>query len=154
MFLAQRATYPASNHIDWPGATPRNQWLQAFLWVRHNTPQDSLFALGPNYMHSPGEDAYSFRAWAERSVLADIGKDASVATQVPRLAPRWQQEIQAQTGWDNFQKSDFEGLRSRFGVTWVIVERSHSNPAYADAAYDPGLPCPYQNATVKVCRVE
>jgi hypothetical protein len=144
MFLAQRATYPASNHIDWPGATPRNQWLQAFLWVRQNTPQDSLFALGPNYLQSPGEDAYSFRAWAERSVLADIGKDASVATQVPRLAPRWQQEVQAQTGWENFQKADFESLRSRFGVTWVILERSH----------DLGLPCPYQNATVMVCRIE
>jgi hypothetical protein len=144
MFLAQRATYPASNHIDWPGATPRNQWLQAFLWVRQNTPQDSLFALGPNYLQSPGEDAYSFRAWAERSVLADIGKDASVATQVPRLAPRWQQEVQAQIGWEHFQKADFESLRSRFSVTWVILERFH----------DPGLPCPYQNATVMVCRIE
>jgi hypothetical protein len=144
MFLAQRATFPASDHIDWPGAAPRNQWLQAFLWVRQNTPQDSLFALGPNYLQRPGEDAYSFRAWAERSVLADIGKDASVATQVPRLAPRWQQEVQAQTGWEHFQQSDFEALRSHYGVTWVIVERPH----------DPGLPCPYENATVMVCRIE
>jgi hypothetical protein len=144
MFLAQRATFPASDHIDWPGATPRNQWLQAFLWIRQNTPQDSLFALGPNYLQRPGEDAYSFRAWAERSVLADIGKDASVATQVPRLAPRWQQEVQAQTGWEHFQQSDFEALRSHYGVTWVIVERPH----------DPGLPCPYENATVMVCRIE
>lgn len=144
MFLAQRATFPASDRIDWPGATPRNQWLQAFLWIRQNTPQDSLFALGPNYLQRPGEDAYSFRAWAERSVLADIGKDASVATQVPRLAPRWQQEVQAQTGWEHFQQSDFEALRSHYGVTWVIVERPH----------DPGLPCPYENATVMVCRIE
>ncbi len=144
MFLAQRATFPSSNHIDWPGATPRNQWLQAFLWVRQNTPQDSFFALGPNYLQSPGEDAYSFRAWAERSVLADIGKDASVATQVPRLAPRWQQEVRAQTGWEHFQKADFEALRSQFGVTWVIIERSHG----------PALPCPYQNAIVMVCRIE
>jgi hypothetical protein len=95
-------------------------------------------------LQSPGEDAYSFRAWAERSVLADIGKDASVATQVPRLAPRWQQEVQAQIGWEHFQKADFESLRSRFSVTWVILERFH----------DPGLPCPYQNATVMVCRIE
>jgi hypothetical protein len=144
MYLAQRATFPASNHIDWPGATPRNQWLQAFLWVRQNTPQDSLFALGPDYMELPGEDAYSFRAWAERSVLADIGKDASVATQVPRLAPRWLQEVQAQTGWDHFQKADFENLHSRLGVNWVIVERAH----------DPELPCPYENAIVKVCKVD
>jgi hypothetical protein len=52
--------------------------------------------------------------------------------------------VQAQNGWEHFQKADFESLRSRFGVTWVILERSH----------DPGLPCPYQNATVMVCRIE
>jgi hypothetical protein len=144
MFVAQRETFPASAHIEWPHATPRNQWLQAFLWVRQNTPQDSLFALGPDYMHRPGEDAYSFRAWAERSVLADAAKDASVATQVPRLAARWQQEVQAQNGWEHFQKADFEGLRSRYGVAWVIVERPGVR----------GLACPYQNERVLVCHID
>lgn len=144
MFAAQRQTFPSSAHIEWPGAVPRNRWLQSFLWVQQNTPRDSLFALGPDYLQRPGEDVYSFRAWAERSVLADAVKDASVATQVPRLAPRWQQEVQAQAGWEHFQKADFDRLRVQYGVTWVVVER-------------PGLPelrCPYHNELVLVCRIE
>jgi hypothetical protein len=144
MFLAQRQTFPASAHIEWPGAVPRNGWLQAFLWIQRNTTQDILFALDPYYMQRPGEDAHSFRAWAERSVLADYAKDAAVATQVPRLALRWQEQVQAQSGWEHFRKADFERLRARYGVTWVVVE----HPGV------PGLQCPYQNETVLVCRIE
>lgn len=144
MFLAQRQVFPASEHVEWPGAVPRNRWVQSFLWVRGNTPTDSFFALDPYYMQRPGEDAHSFRAWAERSVLADVVKDASVATQVPRLAPIWQQQVQAQTGWGQFQKADFDRLRTEFGVNWVIVEQ----PGVV------GLSCPYQNERVLVCRVE
>jgi len=118
--------------------------VQAFLWIERNTPQDSLFALDPYYMQRPGEDAHSFRAWAERSVLADYAKDASVATQVPRLASRWQEQVRAQSGWKQFQKADFENLRARYGVTWVVVER----PGV------PGLQCPYQNDVVMVCQLE
>jgi hypothetical protein len=144
MFVAQRQTFPSSAHIEWPGAVPRNRWLQSFLWVQQNTPGDTLFALGPHYLERPGEDVYNFRAWAERSALADAVKDASVATQVPRLAPRWQREVQAQAGWEHFRKADFDRLRLQYGVTWVVVER----PAV------PELRCPYQNDLVQVCRLE
>jgi hypothetical protein len=144
MFVAQRQIFSSSAHIEWPGAVPRNRWLQSFLWVRQNTSPDSLFALGPAYLHQPGEDGYNFRALAERSALADSVKDASVATQVPRLAPRWLQEVQAQKGWEHFQKVDFDRLRLQYGVTWVVVER----PAI------PELHCPYQNDLVQVCRIE
>ena len=47
MFLAQRALFPASAHIEWPGAAPKNPWAQAFVWVRENTPVDAVFALDP-----------------------------------------------------------------------------------------------------------
>ena len=144
MFVAQRQTFPASDHIEWPGAVPRNQWLQAFLWIQQNTPQGSLFAVGSYYLQRPGEDVYSFRAWAERSALADAVKDASVATQVPRLAPRWQREVQAQAGWEHFQKAGFDRLRAEYGVNWVVVERPRA----------PDLSCPYQNDAVLVCRIE
>jgi hypothetical protein len=144
MFLVQRQTFPDSAHVEWPGAVPRNGWVQAFLWIERNTPPDSLFALDPYYMQRPGEDAHSFRAWAERSVLADYAKDASVATQVPRLASRWQEQVRAQSGWKHFQKADFENLRARYGVTWVVVER----PGV------PGLQCPYKNDVVMVCQLE
>jgi hypothetical protein len=143
MFYAQRATYPSSAHLEWPGSVPKNPWIQAFAWIRENTPPDAYFAAGPDYMRRPGNDYHSFRALAERSVLADAAKDSAVATQVPRLAARWQEEVEAQKGWDGFGPSDFARLKSKFGVEWVLVERPSGD----------GLACPYENAALRVCRV-
>jgi hypothetical protein len=143
MFFAQRDTYPASAHIEWPGSAPRNPWLEAFAWIREHTPPDAYFAAGPDYMRRPGNDYHSFRALAERSVLADLAKDSAVATQVPRLAPRWQEEVEAQKGWEHFTLADFERLKSKFGVDWFLVERPGGE----------GLMCPHENAALRVCRV-
>jgi hypothetical protein len=144
MFIAQRQTFPATEHVEWPGRSSGNAWLQAFTWVRQNTPEDAMFALDPYYMQRPGEDFHSFRALAERSALADYSKDPAVATQVPRLAPRWQKEVTAQEGWRHFELKDFQGLKEKFGVNWVVLER----PGVA------GLACPYENTAVLVCRIE
>jgi hypothetical protein len=75
--------------LGMPGRQPANPWLQAFAWVRMNTPENSYFALDPHYMEAPGEDYHGFRALAERSQLADAVKDASVVTTVPELGPDW-----------------------------------------------------------------
>jgi hypothetical protein len=144
MFYAQRQTFPASPHLELPGTVPHNLWLEAFAWIRQNTPPDSYFALDPYYMERPGEDFHSFRALAERSTLADYVKDPSVATQVPRLAPRWLEQVQAEEGWPHFQAADFRRLKNRFGVNWVVLE--------GNAA--PGMECPYHNDSLMVCRVE
>ncbi len=50
MFYAQRQMFPATAHLELPGAAPQNPWLQAFAWIRQNTPVDSLFALDPHYV--------------------------------------------------------------------------------------------------------
>jgi hypothetical protein len=144
MFYAQRQMFTATEHIEWPGAAPRNPWIKAFLWVRQNTPTDSLFALGPYYMRQPGEDYHGFRALAERSMLADYVKDGGMAARVPRLAERWRAEVDAQSGWSNFRLSDFQRLQRQFGVNWVIV----ANPGV------PGMMCPYGNDMVLVCRLD
>ena len=141
MFFAQRETYASSAHIEWPGSFPANPWLQAFDWIRENTPPDAYFAAGPYYMRRPGNDYHSFRALAERSVLADAIKDSAVATQVPRLAPRWLNEVEGQRGWEHFSLSDALRLKAQFRVDWVLVER----PGIA------GLECPYTNVAVLVC---
>jgi hypothetical protein len=145
MFYAQRQMFPATEHIEWPGATSQNAWLQAFTWIRQNTPEDALFALDPHYVELPGEDFHGFRALAERSVLADYDKDAGMAARVPRLAPRWLKEVTAQTGWQNFQAADFQRLKNEFGVNWVILT--------AQTAPLEGLTCPYQNRQLEVCRL-
>jgi len=144
MFYVQRQTFPASPHLEFPGAVSQNPWIEAFAWIRQNTPMDSYFALDPFYKQRPGEDFHSFRALAERSALADYVKDPSVATQVPRLAPRWLEEVTAQEGWPHFQAADFQRLKNRFGVNWVVLE----------GAPVPGMDCPYHGELLRVCRIE
>lgn len=143
MFLAQRALFPASAHVEWPGAAPKNQWVQAFEWIRTNTPGDAVFALDPFHMQIPGEDANGFRAIARRSMLADAVKDSGAVTMFPPMAEEWLKQVQSQSGWKKFQAQDFRRLRTEFGVTWVVLQQ----PGVA------GLGCPYQNAAVLVCQV-
>ena len=143
MFAAQRAEFPASEHIELPGSSPRNQWLQAFAWVRQNTPRDAYFALDPRYLEAPRDDYHSFRALAERSQLCDDIKDTAVVTQVPELADRWSREVEAQKGWKDFQLADFQRLKREFGVNWTLVSYPQPN----------GLDCQWHNDSLAVCRI-
>jgi hypothetical protein len=151
MFYAQRQMFPATAHLELPGAASENAWLQAFAWIRQNTPVDSQFAIDPHYVEIPGEDYHGFRALAERSVLADYVKDGGMAARVPRLAPRWLKEVNAQIGWKKFQTADFQRLKQEFGVNWMVLSRSD---ILGSAQLDQGtFVCPYQNRELKVCRL-
>ncbi len=152
MFYSQRQLYPASAHIEWPGAAPRNPWLQAFDWIRANTPVDALFAIGPHYMLEPNEDFHGFRALAERSSLADYDKDGGMAARVPSLAPRGLKEVNAQTGWHNFQPQDFARLKNDFGVTWIVLSSRDAQFASAKNDLNPSMTCPYKKELL-VCRL-
>jgi len=143
LWALQLGNFPASAHIEWPGAASRNAWVNAFEWIRGNTPDDAYFALDPLHMEIPGEDVHGFRAIAERSMLADMVKDSGAVSMFPGLAEEWWEQVSAQDGWKTFQVADFERLKARYGVDWVVVEQ----PGTA------GLNCPYQNATVRVCRL-
>ena len=143
MFLSQWMLLENSYHLELPGRTAANPWLQAFDWVRQNTPSDAYFALDPEYMAAPGEDYHCFRALAERGMMADNIKDPAVVTQVPELAPRWAREVKARKGWKDFQLADFERLKAEFGVDWVVV----SDPAQT------GLDCRWHNGSLAVCRI-
>ena len=143
MFIPQRLQFSGSYHLEIPGLSPANPWLQAFEWVRRNTPKDAYFALDPDYMTAPGEDYHSFRALAERSQLADRNKDTAVVTLVPQLGLEWTRQVSAQNGWGRFQLVDFERLKKEFGVNWVMV--SLPEPA--------GLACFWHNDALSVCRI-
>lgn len=143
MFFAQRALFPASAHIEWPWATPRNSWAQAFLWVRSNTPADAVFAMDPLYIRIAGEDTVAFRALSERSSLADGYKDSGTVSMFPPLADLWWEQYQAQLNWKYFNAADFARLQTRYGVTWIVLQ----SPGV------PGMDCPYRNAAVLVCRL-
>ena len=143
MLLSQRALFAGTPHLEMPWQEPGTPWLQAFQWIRDNTPEDAYFVLDPNYLAAPGEDYHSFRALAERSQLADAIKDTAVVTQVPQLGPKWDREQKAQKGWNHFTAADFEHLKSEFGVGWALT----SYPAPA------GLDCRWQNQVLSVCQI-
>jgi hypothetical protein len=143
MFAAQRAMFASSRHLELPGLPSNNPWLQAFAWIRENTPRDAYFALDPDYLAAPGEDFHSFRALAERSQLADALKDAAVVTQVPELGSVWAAQVDAQAGWNRFGRSDFGRLHEQFGVGWVLV--SYPQPE--------GLICRWHNDRLAVCQI-
>jgi hypothetical protein len=143
MFAAQRALFSGSEHLELPGTRSANPWLQAFAWIRLNTPADAYFVMDPHYLESPGEDYHSFRALAERSQLADAVKDTAVVTQVPELGPDWERQVNAQAGWEHFSLTDFERLKTDFGVNWALV------PFPAPR----GLACSWHNDTLSVCRI-
>jgi hypothetical protein len=144
MAIAQVQLFPASPHIEWPGASPRNSWVAAFEWVRTHTPQDAFFALDPDYERLPGEDVHGFRAIAQRSMVADNGKDSGAVSMFPSLAAEWIEQVNARRGWKQFERADFLKLRARYGVEWVLLQQPGVR----------GLPCPYRNDRVLVCRVQ
>jgi len=45
--------------------------------------------------------------------------------------------------WSSLGLEDFERMKKKFGVGWVILER----------AGVVGMPCPYVNRAVMVCRI-
>ena len=143
MFLAQRSLFPASAQVEWPGGAPRNPWAQAFDWVRQSTPVDAVFALDPEYMKIDGEDENGFRCRAQRSRLADGVKDNGVVSMFPPLADEWWAQVHAETPWKSFRLEDFRRLKDKYGAGWVVLQQ----PGIS------GLDCPFENSTVRVCRV-
>jgi hypothetical protein len=143
MFCAQWELVDEGAHLELPGITTANPWLQAFGWIRENTPESAYFALDPNYLAAPGEGFHGFRALAERSQMADWIKDTSVVTEVPILAPLWRSQQLAETGWKHFKLGDFERLKAEFGVDWVLVLNLQTA----------GLDCRWHNGELAVCRI-
>ncbi|MFB3777176.1 MAG: DUF6798 domain-containing protein [Bryobacteraceae bacterium] len=143
MWYAQRQLFPATPHLEWPWTDSPNPWVRVFRWIRTNTPKDALFALDPEYMSLPGEDHQGFRVLAQRSRLADAAKDSGPASLMPELAEEWLAQVEAQRGMSRFQAADFEGLKTRYGVSWVLLARASPQ----------GLACPYQQGGLSVCRI-
>jgi len=141
MYAAQLATYPESAHIEWPGMQPRNPWVQAYVWIRKNTPADAVFAADPDLEFRNGVDMQGFRATTKRSLLAD-DKDQGVAAVVnPSIAGLWAKQRDAQIGIDKMSDEERIEKLKPLGVTWLLLR--------ADAKTS--FPCPYENAVAKVC---
>jgi hypothetical protein len=145
MFTVQRNEFPASIHLELPWRTQANPnpWVRAFLWSRDHTPADALFAIDARYITTNGEDAQTFRAIAQRSILPDYSKDGGEAAITPVLADQWASGVKAQTHLNQLSASELRARLIPFGVSWVVL-RSDS-PAV--------LHCPYDNSQLRVCEL-
>lgn len=145
MFTAQRASFPASQHLElpWRIAQNPNAWTQAFLWARDHTPRNALFAIDADYITTPGEDAQAFRAIAQRSVLPDHSKDGGEAAITPALADAWLLGVTAQTNLSALSDSARDARLRSLGVNWIVLR----------AATPTQHACPYTNSVVKVCEL-
>jgi hypothetical protein len=145
LYCAARSAYPNSNHLELPWISARNQWTQAFLWIRDNTPAKALFALDADYINAPSEDAQCFRAIAQRSALADYSKDGGEASIAPELTEDWTRGQEAQQQLSAPETSDAQRLAALrpLGVTWVVLR----------AGAITGFDCPYNNSAVRVCKL-
>ncbi len=147
MAVAERQTFPASAHIELPPelhwSASNNAWVQAFLWIRQNTPKDALLALDADYITKPGEDAQCFRAIAERSALPDYSKDGGEASITPDLTGAWMEGEAAQSGLSDTSDAHRVASLKPLGVDWVVLERSATT----------AFVCDYANEMVKVCRL-
>jgi hypothetical protein len=143
MFVGQRLTYPASDPIEWPGLNPRNAWQQAFLWIRSNTPENAVFGMDADYIESEGEDAQGFRATAERSSIADWYKDGGVAAIFPAAQELWWRQVRITEKLNQATDEQRSARLLSLGASWILLPVRIAT----------GLPCPYVNQAVRVCRL-
>jgi hypothetical protein len=149
MVFVERSTYPASRHLElpdalrWSASGDGNDWEEAFVWIRKNTPRDAVFALDTQYISQPGEDAQGFRAIAERSSLPDYSKDGGMVSIRPGLTEVWSVGQLVQAGLNTETDARRVAALRPLGVTWVVLER-HAATEFA---------CEFANAAVKVCRL-
>jgi hypothetical protein len=143
MFSTARLTFPDSAHLEMPWTASRNEWEQAFVWIRKNTPKTALFALDPHYITSVGEDAQCFRAIAERSALPDYSKDGGEVSVTPELASAWETGEIAQAQINVEADAQRMARLKPVEVNWIVLDKKSET----------GFDCPYVNSAVKVCRL-
>ena len=139
---AARQTYAHSDHFEAPWLPPHNPWQQAFLWARDYTPTDAVFAVDPYYITKGiHEDAQTFRAMAERDILADYSKDGGEASVAPALTTAWNEGVTAQTDLDTEDDATRLLALHNLHPSWVLLQ------VQAKTSWD----CPYKNDLVKIC---
>jgi hypothetical protein len=143
MFFVQTAAFAHSDHLELPGAKPRNGYAQAFLWIRGNTPSTAVFAADPMLVFAPGEDEQNLRATAQRSVLADY-KDEGLALIFPGDAANWYEQFNAQREIASMSDEQRVARFTPLGASWMVL------PASAQT----DMPCPYRNSVLLVCRLQ
>jgi len=143
LLYMQTDLYGNSRWLELPGVASNNGYVQAFEWIRGNTPEDAVIAADAFYTTARGEDAQMLRAIALRSSAPDAAKDGGIASVVPVLAPAWFYASQMQHDLNTLSDAERAQRMRAVGATWIVL------PASATTAF----PCPYSNAVARVCRL-
>ena len=80
-------------------------------------------------------------------MLADLVKDKGACSMFPPLSVKWAEQIADEKNFQDFGNEDFERLRKKYGVSWVVVQQTAAQKSHL------ALGCPYENSAVRVCRV-
>ena len=63
MFAWQRTEFSGSQHLELPGRQPANAWLQAFAWIRENTPETPTLPWTRITWKRPARITTAFARW-------------------------------------------------------------------------------------------
>lgn len=144
MFMAERNTYPNSPHIEFPGRTSSNPWVQTLLWIKQNTPPDAVFAVDSRYFKEDIVDLHGFRAISARSALADYYKDSGAVVMFPALAGEWKQMSDATYDLNHFTPAQFQVLKKQYpDVSWTVIQGPPPT----------GMNCPYRQNPFSACKL-
>jgi len=111
-----------------PPRTPRHRnpqpksWLQAFLWIRDNTPKDALFALDADYINAPAKTPNVFAPSpnAPPCRLLQGRREASIA---PDLTAAWTLAQSAQRNLSaHHHRRRAPRALSPLGVSWLVLQ--------------------------------
>ena len=104
-----------------PTATSSNRVGRTLLWIRHNTPENAVFAVDSHYLHghrrTPTVSRPSPNAPAGRLLQRQRRRSL-----FPALADEWKQMSNATTGLNHFNAQDFRASnRSILPSSWTVV---------------------------------
>ena len=127
MFLSQRLMFPSTEHLEFPGRASANPWLQAFAWIRQNTPADAYFALDPEL---PGRTlartTTASAPWPSAASSPTPSRTRPWSPRFPQLAPRWAERGRCPGRLETASSSaDFERLKGSSASTgfWFPIRR-------------------------------
>lgn len=143
MLFVQIRTFRHSSHLEFPWASPTNDWERGFLWVRENTHTDSAVALDADYINSPGEDAQNARAIMQRSTPPDNAKDGGIGAIEPDLSAAWTAGKHLQSDLGAISDSQRLARLRQAHIQWLVLPSQSATE----------LPCSYRNNAMKVCRI-
>lgn len=110
LFLNLGSLTNISGRLEFPKSS--SDWTSLQIWVKNNTPKDSLFLVPP---HQTG-----FRIFSHRSIIGDI-KDGAIVMYSPNYAKYWLSLVEDLLNYDKLNEEQFKLLHSKYNFDYVVT---------------------------------